>query len=162
MTEPSEIAEVFGIFHDGTIVGGAESVAATELIVEVEYLAERVRQDYRRFTIRFEDVGAMRFVPWIDEGADSIADITDFSVIVGSEFDILSAEAVDSTLRVACAQDRSGFGYSGGFLEFSACSCQVLDEAGSVWTLEELRKLSDDYWSDWAARNKQAQSGPRE
>ena len=154
MTEPDEIANVFGIFHDGTIAGGSNSGSAAELLVEIECLAERVRQDYRRFTICLSDLTVVRFVPWTDAGADSIADITDFSEIVGLDLGVLSADSMGSTVRVACTQKRSGYGYSGGFLEIAAGGCQVRDEGGSEWALDALRKLSDAYWSDWAARSK--------
>lgn len=159
MTEPDQIAEVFGIFHDGIIAGGVRSEDVAELIVEIEYLAELVRDDFRRFTICLGDPAALRFVPWINEGSDSMADITSFSEIVGLDLGVLSAEAIGSKVRVACTQDRLGFGYSGGFLEIFSSSCRVLDEAGSEWTLGELRKLSDAYWSDWATRKKQADDG---
>ena len=99
----------------------------------------------------------MRFAPWTDEGAPSIADITDLAEIVRLDLGILSGDTEDGAVRVACTQDRPEFGFSGGFLEIAAGGCRVFDEGSSEWTLEELRKLSDDYWSDWEARNKQAQ-----
>ena len=47
MTGPNEIAEVFGIFHDGDIAGRTTAEEAAEVVVEIEYLGERVRPDYR-------------------------------------------------------------------------------------------------------------------
>ena len=106
MTGPNEIAEVFGIFHDGDIAGGTTAEDAAEVVVEIEYLGERVRPDYRRFTIRFSGFTGVRFAPWTDEGAPSIADITDLAEIVRLDLGILSADTEDGAVRVACTQDR--------------------------------------------------------
>lgn len=159
MTGPNEIAEVCGIFHDGWISEGTKTGGTADILVEIEYLAERIRPDFRRFTIRLEGVTELRFAPWTDEGAPLVPDITDFPEIARLELGLLSAETVNSIVRVACTQDRPGLGYSGGFLDMALEGCRVFDEAGREWTLDELRKLSDGYWSDWALRNKNAQQG---
>lgn len=162
MTEPKDIAEVFGIFHDGCIAGGTKVDRAAELVIEIEYLAERIRPTDRKFTVRIDDLEQVRFTPWADDGQSLVPDITGFAEIASLDLGVLSAEAEGLKVRIACTQDRPGLGYCGGFLEMAAGGCRVFDESGREWTLEELRKLSDDYWSDWAAGNKNAQSGPRD
>jgi hypothetical protein len=157
MTEPEEIAEVFGIFHDGCISGGTKVYRTAKLIVEIEYLAERIRPTYRKFTVQIDDLEQVRFTPWTDDGHPLVPDITGFAEIASLDLGVLSAEAEGSKVRIACTQGRPGLGYCGGFLEMAAERCSVFDESGREWTLEELRRLSDDYWSDWAARNKNAQ-----
>ena len=161
MTEPEKIAEVFGIFHDGCIAGATEVGRAAELVVEIEYLAERIRPADRKFTVRIDDLEQVRFAPWTEEGHSLAQDITGFAEIGSLDLGILSAEAEGPKVRIACTQDRPGFGYCGGFLEIVAEGCRVFDESGSEWPLEELRRLSDDYWIDWAARNKKPIRIPR-
>lgn len=60
MTTPEEIAEVFGIFHDGCIAGGVEVGRTAELVVEIEYLAERIRP-------RVDIGGAKEALGWLLE-----------------------------------------------------------------------------------------------
>jgi hypothetical protein len=154
MTAPKEIAEVFGILHDGCIAGGTKVDHTVELVVEIEYLAERIRPSDRSLTIRIDDLEHIRFTPWTDEGHTLISEVTDFTAIATLDLGVLSAEAEGSMVKIACTQERPNLGYCGGILEIAAGGCRVFDESGRESTLEELRRLSDDYWSDWAARNK--------
>jgi hypothetical protein len=158
MTEPEEVAEIFGILHDGCIAGGTKVDDHTaELVIQIEYLAERIRTSDRSLTIRIDDLEQIRFTPWTDEGHTLIPEVTDFAEIASLDLGVLSAEAEGPRVKIACTQERPNLGYCGGILEIAARGCRVFDEAGREWTLEELRRLSDDYWSDWAARNKNAQ-----
>jgi hypothetical protein len=159
MTEPDEIAEVFGIFHDGCIAGGSQVDHTAELVVEIEYLAERIRPTDRKFTIRIDNLEQVRFTPWTDEGRPSIPDITSFAEIVLLGLEVLSAETEGPKVKIACSQGRPNQGYCGGVLEMAAEGCRVFDESGHEWNLGELSKLADNYWSDWANRNKNAQQG---
>ena len=160
MTDPEDIAELFGIFHDGSIARGTRVGHATELVVEIEYLAERIRPSDRSFTIRMDDLEKLRFTPWADEGQPEIPAVTDFAEITRLDLGILSAEADGTRVKIACTQDRRHPDYCGGLLEMTVGECRVFDESGCEWSLEELRKLSDGYWSEWAARNKNAPSPP--
>jgi|APTNR8051073442_1049403.scaffolds.fasta_scaffold03514_4 hypothetical protein len=157
MTGSDEIAEVFGLFHDGWISNGTFMGGNAEIVVEIEYLAERVRPTYRRFTIHLEDVDAIRFSPWIEVGSPSVPCISNFSEIVGLQLGLLSAEAADSIVRVACTQDQRDRGFSGGVLEIAAAKCRIFDEGGEEWTLTGLGGLAEGYWEEWAAPNKQPQ-----
>ena len=63
MTGPDQIAEGFGIFHDGTITAGLKPGSPHELVVEIEDLAGRISEDFERFTIRLNGLEAARFLP---------------------------------------------------------------------------------------------------
>jgi len=156
MAEFEEIVEIFGIFHDGCIAGGRIADRSVEIIVEIQYLAERIRPTDQKFLIRIEDCDQMRFIPWIDDENPSIPDITHFDRIVSLDLEVLSAEADGSIVKVACNQARSNLGYCGGFLEIEAVGYSIIDESGREWNLEELKRLSSGYWNDWAAKNKNA------
>lgn len=153
MTGPEEIAEVFGILHDGCIAGGTTVDHAVELVVEIEYLARRIRPTDRKFLVRIDGLEQVSFTPWSDDGRTVVPAITGFVGIASLGLGVLSAEAEGSRVRIACTQDRPGLGYCGGFLEMEAGRCRVFDESGREWSLEELRTLSDGYWREWAARN---------
>lgn len=161
MTEPDEIAEVFGIFHDGSIAEVTEVGSSAELVVEIEYLAERISPTYREFTVRLDDIEQLSYKPWIDEAHGLFTDIIGFTETVSLDLEVLSAEVDGKKVRIACNQHRADLGYCGGFLELVARECTVFDESGREWTVGDLRKLSDDYWSDWALRNKNAQRAMR-
>lgn len=78
MTGPEEIAEVFGIFHDGSIAGGTTVDHAVELVVEIEYLARRIRPTDRRFLVRIDGLEQVSFTPWSDDGRTVVPAITGF------------------------------------------------------------------------------------
>ena len=153
MNRPNEIVEVFGIFHDGVITGGSVAKSTAEIVVKIKYLGERIRPDYRRFTIRLSGFASVRFAPWADQGAPSIAEMTNLSEIAQLDLGILSAETEGEAVKVACTQDRPGLGYSGGFLNIAAGGYQVFDEGGSEWVLTDLQKLSEDYWREWKTQH---------
>jgi hypothetical protein len=157
MTKTEEIAEVFCIFHDGTIAGGSEIGFTADLVVEIQYLAERIRPTDQTFTMRIDNLEHVKFSPWMDVGYPSIPQITSITEILLLNLEVLSAEADGPKVKIACNQPRRELGYCGGLLEFAAGGCRVFDESGREWALDELRRLSDDYWRDWAARSKNAQ-----
>jgi hypothetical protein len=152
MTGPEEIAEVFGFLHDGCIAGGTKVDRTAELVVEIAYLAEGIRPGDRKLTIRMDGLTHVRFMPWTDEGHPLIPDVTDFAEIASLGLGVLSAELDGRMVKIACTQIRPNLGYCGGFLEMAAGGCRVFDESHREWTLEELRRLSDAYWSGWQSR----------
>ncbi|RYD63781.1 MAG: hypothetical protein EOP83_11345 [Verrucomicrobiaceae bacterium] len=145
----ADIAEVFGIFHDGSIAAPL-SDGLSEIVVEIEYLAERLSPSGSSFTIRFDDLERAAFSPWEESGQPALPVIMGLASILPLELEILSAKVVGDVVEVACSC--LSLDFPGGCLEIIASGCRVYDASGREWTLEELKKLADDYWDEWSSR----------
>ena len=77
--------------------------------------------------------------------------ITEFSRIFASSLDILSASVKEGGFEVICNIPSIDCDYCGGELFFRAKSATILDEANKEYSVEELRKISKDYWDAWKA-----------
>jgi len=161
MNAAGEIRDVFGIFHDGGISNVTMANGGGEIEVEIEYLAKRIQPEFTAFTIRLDALEHIKFSPWVDEGQPPIPAIEDLAKIACLDLEILRTEAKGHTVRVACSVFGAQPAYTGGVLQFGASRYSVFDESRREWTLEELRSLSDGYWSDWSATKKRTQQEPR-
>lgn len=156
MRGSTDIAEVFSIFHDGVIV--APSSADDEMVVEIGYLACRVSPDGSSFKVRFDGLQRAAFTPWEESGQPAPPVITGLGAILPLKLEILSAKVAGDLVEVACSC--RSVDSSGGSLEIIASGCRVLDESVREWSLEELKKLADDYWEEWGSRGrKHGESG---
>lgn len=148
------IKTVFSVLHDGEICHSIEDGSKLELEVHIQYLAERVNREFRKFSVVLEDVENLGFTTWPDDAKADPDVLTDATLMFTNELEILSGEIENNEIKVACNQPLPGLGYCGGFLYFRAKSATVKDVSGKTYSIEELCSLSDSYWDDWANRNK--------
>ena len=91
----TELCTVFDVFHDGWITELAEGPDRLTVTVTIEYLAERVRADYRRFTVELFAPYRCQFTDWEKWQTTDLQRITDL------ELDILGADVVSRGRRCA-------------------------------------------------------------
>ena len=148
----ADIADVFGIFHDGVIVAPLADHDDGEIVVWIPYLASRTSSGGDSFKVRFDGLEQVSFIPWEEEGQPVLPVITGFTAIFPLELEILSAEVRGDLVAMACSC--RGIECFGGNLEIIANGCRVHDESGREWGLEELKKLAEGYWEEWSSRGR--------
>ncbi len=148
------ILTMFSVFHDGDIRHCTKENSTLQFEVEIHYLTERINPSYRAFRVTLYGVNNLSFTTWPDDAEAKPDTFTDIGTIFTPKLEILSAEAENSSIKVACNQPLSKLGYCGGFLKLNVNSAVVSDEAGKEYSIEELCSLSSGYWDEWANKNK--------
>ena len=150
ISAPADIAEVFGILHDGRITHVEAGDGVLVLTVEIRYLAQRIAHTHRGFVVELSGVRDVSFEPWLDGAQGSVSVMTDHEVIFAPVLDILDAEVVDGSVQITCNQARPEFPYCGGELRLRAEWAEIFDEESTRYSLEDLRRLAAAYWDEWS------------
>jgi hypothetical protein len=148
--DPVDIAEVFGIFHDGQITHFEQRDGALLLGVNIRYLAERVAPTYRGFLVKLHGVRGVSFEPWPNDAGCSLAIITECKAIFEPVLDILDGQVVAGSIQITCNQADPKYPYCGGELKFCSAGVEVFDESSASHSLEDLRDLAAAYWEAWS------------
>ncbi len=148
------IRDIFSIFHDGGILSCRREDDSLLMEVEIEYLAERINPDFRKFMVRLDDVKNLSFSTWPSDLKSPAVLISEVGKIFKAELEILEGDIEKGKIKIVCNQHSSEFDYCGGELYLSAASAEVTDEAGKSYSIEELDVLCKGYWDDWANKNK--------
>ena len=148
------INTMLSIFHDGEIVRATETDSGLELDVHIQYLAERIKPEFKLFNVVLEGIESLKFTTWPDDKDAEPDVITEIEAIFTEELEILSGEIEGGLIKLACNQPLPGLGYCGGSLYLNANTAIVKDEAGKEYSIEELCTLSKGYWDEWSSRNK--------
>ena len=151
ITNADSISDVISIFHDGTIRQAHLDGDKLKLQVNIAYLAKRVNPEYKSFHIELDGFCDAEFSTWPRTLGAEKEVITEFSRIFASSLDILSASVKEGGFEVICNIPSIDCDYCGGELFFRAKSATILDEANKEYSVEELRKISKDYWDAWKA-----------
>ena len=147
------VRDIFSIFHDGSIVEWKQKGSDIELIVEIQYLAERVCKSYDRFSVVLHNIKEISFETWPHTKEVSPWVISDIHEIFKPELEILSAETEEGLHKIICNQHSTEFEYCGGNLKFSCVEAEVKDQGGKEYSIEELDKICNEYWEAWAKGN---------
>ncbi len=131
MTEA--LAELFDVLHDGDIVEHSFVGGVLKLKIEIKYLAERVRPEYRLFFLELTGVRDLLFQAWMLPPSEA-AVITSTDDIFRVEIQILSAtwSEAEGTVTVVLDQYSRKTTFAGGQLVFRADGFSVRDEAGEA------------------------------
>jgi len=144
---PDKIAQVFSIFHDGTICGCTGDLTKLTLKVECLYLAELINPDFDSLYVVLSDISGLYFTAWsADE--KSYERISVVQEIFEPELEIISTEIVEDIVIIHCRQDNAKLGKGGGELHLSCGSIKVLDQAGEEITIDYLSRLCKQYWDN--------------
>ena len=143
------LRDMFAILHDGVIVRCDPFDANLELNVEILYLAQRVNLGYLGFRVVLQNVCELSFTTWPSDLTSPPDQIKSLLEIFAPELDILGCEIEKDTLKVTCNQSSPKWNYCGGELCLKADSASVTDPGGKEYSIEELGRLSDEYWNEW-------------
>jgi len=149
------VRDIFSIFHDGTISSCAVDGHDLTLEVEIQYLAERVNPEFRKFKVRLLGVSNVRFTTWPSDLKSDPAVLTDIPGIFDAHLEILEGNLTEEEIEVVCNQRSSDLLYCGGKLRFHCLRAQVTDEGGSGYSIEELSEICNGYWDDWSRRSQE-------
>lgn len=150
------VRDIFSIFHDGTIVEWKKQGSNLELVVEIQYLAERVCKSYDTFSVVLHNIKDISFETWPHVKETSPWVISDIHEIFKPELEILSAEIEGGLHKIVCNQHSTAFEYCGGYLKFSCVVAVVKDPGGKEYSIEELDKICNEYWEAWANGNEKS------
>lgn len=151
--EIADIKDIFSIFHDGGISFAEHRDDLLALEVDIQYLAERVKPEYRKFKVILYGFKDAEFSTWPSDLNSEPQKIDDVTTIFKPELEILEASVKDNKIEVVCNQHSSEYDYCGGELLFAVDSAEVHDEAGKSYSIDELDVICRGYWDDWAAKN---------
>jgi len=147
------ICRIFDIFHDGCIANYQYVDNDLELEIEIRYLAERVKSDYRKFWLRLQNTHSIVFKTWPNDHNAEPECIESLTRVFEPELGILSCEVEGLSLNVACNQPSKNWNYCGGTLTLQADGAIVRDEGKKEYSIEELGAICEKYWSEWEKKN---------
>ena len=154
LASPSDIADLFSIFHDGEIVSHVLDGRDLRLRIDVEYLAKRIRPTFQCFDVDLIGIADIEFTTWPKQENEPASHLRVPEKIFTPRLEVLSGETEGRLIRVVCNHP-GRLSYSGGDLRFPATAAHVRDEAGREWSLEELKSLAEAYWTEFSERGKQ-------
>jgi hypothetical protein len=148
------VRDIFCIFHDGSISSWAMHGNELNLEVKIQYLAERVNPEFRKFAVRLFGVSNVRFSTWPGDLKSAPVMLTKLEQIFEGALEILQGDLKEGEIEVVCNQPSSELDYCGGELRFGCTGAEVTDEAGKAYSIEELDVLCRGYWNDWSKQGK--------
>lgn len=135
-----QLITAMGCFHDGTMLSVQRVSDSLVLKVEIQYLAEMIDPEYEFFTCQFMNCEDFYFESWV--GSKRITDTSDIAVI---GLEISNAAQADDYINIVCLS--SDPNVIGGNLFIKAEDLIIRDEGSTLVTLDEITKLTDEYWS---------------
>ncbi|QQS06512.1 MAG: hypothetical protein IPK50_06350 [Fibrobacterota bacterium] len=150
MIEGAEnIRDIFAIFHDGEIYKAELNKNTLTLFVWIRYLTQRINANFTYFIVDIYNITDVKFSTWesIPQTLSKIDEI--FAWIL----DILQSRASESIIQVECNQTSPECHYCGGELSFCSDHCEVSDESGKKYSIDELEAICNEYWDEFANRN---------
>ena len=130
---------IWGVFHDGEILGIAGAVPGELLLtIEIGYLRGMFEGDGTGFEIRLKGCTKLRYSEYDEEPTEDLARIRD------REPEILYVTS-ETPLVLDCVM---------GSLELEYQEMSVTLDTGSQVSEEDLAKASEHYWQSWREGNK--------
>ena len=148
------ISALFSVFHDGRICAYTFENNELNLEIGILYLAQRVDPTFTKFNLKIEGLTGLKFVSWPSPQKLDSDIISDATVIFSNTVEILGGKVIDDQIKVECCLHPSQPDYWGGDIFFRASVATVKDENNKAYSIEELKRLSKDYWEDWARASK--------
>ena len=152
MIATEDIRDIFSILHDGTISAWTGDKALLTLMVECEYLAERIDKSFDTFFVELSNIDRIELEPWtmpIDLPTIIKTEIAD---IFKAELEILSADIKDDSVLVTCNQHDKDFDYCGGNLTINCQSIKVFDQNKNELTIDQFGEICKNYWDEWSKK----------
>jgi hypothetical protein len=143
------LRDMFSIFHDGVIIRYEPVASNLDLDVEILYLAQRVNPEYRGFRVVLQNAREFSFTTWPNDQTAPPAKMESLPDIFAPKLDILGCDIENGALKVICNQSSPQWNYCGGELCLKADSATVTDPGGEEYSIEQLGRLSDEYWNEW-------------
>ena len=156
MISPDQLHDIFNIFHDGVIESAQIIDGDCFLHIGIAYLANRINPEFEGFEVQLKNSTIFHFEGWFREVSKGTCKICDFKAIFGNEIEILSAEAQEGRISIACNIHDFESDFCGGTLSFKSDVAFVLDPMNRSYSLDELDQLCKEYWNDWSGKNKKA------
>ncbi len=140
-----EIADVFSIFHDGSIINWAELEDGLELEVSCIYLAELINKDYELFYIKLINIHEIFFEPWyIQQEKDE--KITGYDKLFTLHLEIMSGKIMENHIGVFSYTRSYPELFSGGILKIGCDYITVFDQKKNALSYSTLDNLCRTYW----------------
>ena len=150
MIEGTEnIRDIFAIFHDGEIYKAELNNSALTLFIRIRYLTQRINANFTYFMVNIYNITDVKFSTW-ESNPQTLNKIDD---IFAWNLDILESRASESIIQVICNQTSPECNYCGGELSFCSNRCEVSDESGKLYSIDELDVICNEYWDKFASQN---------
>ena len=131
-----EKIEVWGIFHDGYIMGAKGELPNLSLRVEIEYLRNMFSGDGDSFWIHLKGCTHFEYINWENNKKRE----TKIDEIIKLEPEILYVSQIDKMTHIDCAF---------GELELIYDWISFEIDTGETVSIEELGKACDTYWNEF-------------
>jgi hypothetical protein len=154
ITGLDDIAAIFAVFHDGSIISADFDAPALRLVVEITYLAERVNPEYESFSVRLDGISRVALTTWPCAPDLPPTLIEGAAAVFSADLQILDGSRDEEAIKVVCSQHDRSLPFSGGELYIRAATATVTDPSGKEYSVAELFHLSSSYWDDWAAKGR--------
>jgi hypothetical protein len=141
------IADIFSIFHDGSISQASYKNGQAKFSIDIEYLAERVQPSFQKFFVVVHGFSAFGLRTWSSQFNEAVQIITVFEQIFIPELEILGGEVEDGHISLNCLGEANEYRE----LFFSAEGVTVTDQAGKEYSFADLACLCREYW-EWQNR----------
>ncbi len=153
MTSTENIRDIFAILHDGVISSYTVSENNLTLIIDCQYLAERIDKEFDKFIIDIIDIETLSLTTWPNPIDLPVKTFTEPKDIFKAELEILSSEIKESKVIVTCNQHDTTYDYCGGYLTIACCKIKVYDQNNNELTIDKLDELCNDYWDEFSKSN---------
>lgn len=148
------ICEIFTIFHDGMIEEASLSDHKLKLKIEISYLAEKVKSEFKFFFVELDEFRGAEFRGWPASLEGDKKHISRVSDIFELPLEILEAKLIGDRIEVVCnIKSNADSEFCGGELLFHADAAVVRDEANKEYSITELGDLCRSYWNNWKLKN---------
>ncbi|RNB92505.1 hypothetical protein EDM56_02075 [Brevibacillus fluminis] len=136
---------LFSIFHDGGIEDIKESVDGIEFTVDIMYLAERIKPQFRSIIIKLIYPAELYL-----EDVDTKEIIQDFKELNKLDIEILKTDISEDKVKIFCSVDG---GQSFGYLNVKASEINIYDPERNPSSLEDLKIICKNYWDNFRHRD---------
>jgi len=135
--------DIWNVLHDGTIVEATGAVPGdVRLNIDIDYLRRRFPEAGQYLILTLHDCTCLAYEPDDPKGS-----ITNLEAMGAAEPKILKAEDWTDANKVYCV--------SGTLRVFTRAFSLALDSGRSI-TLQELKDVSEAYWTEWEERAKES------
>ena len=141
MIEPKQFADIFNMFHDGSIMAIEHREDALVLTIDIEYIAELVNPQYKVFFVYLFGVEDISLTAWYRNDFKRSETFTEVEKIAKLEPEILSAKPVGKKVSISCNFHNN---FACGKLNFNANSLTILDKNNKEVTQEEFKGLCEN------------------
>lgn len=133
----------WNVLHDGSLTAIKGCIPGEVILsVEIAYLCRFLPTKASILNVTLYQCDQFEYRPY--EAPPVLA----LSVIVAGGLELLSAELNEGSMCIACSD-----GEHGGTLHLRYNAACIATQEGRVLTLAELESASDQYWTEWRARN---------